>query len=131
MTGLMLALAIATQTFHLPQGMLSAVCFVESTHRPYVLVRKDGRTPSHGLCQVKEETARFLGFKGDTRQLMDPKVNAYYAAKYLRYQLNRYHGDIRKAVAAYNSGTYRENLSGQAVNQRYIIKVYVAWAEGR
>lgn len=48
-----------------------------------------------------------FGFKGTTQELMKPKVNALYAAKYLKYQQDHY-GDANWVVltAAYNAGKY-------------------------
>jgi soluble lytic murein transglycosylase-like protein len=83
--------------------LLSAVCFVESSHRPHIYVAQDGGSPSYGLCQIKESTARDMGFKKHSSFLLDPKTNAYYAAKYLAWQKKRW-GSWEKAVSAYNCG---------------------------
>ena len=84
-------------------NLLSAVCFVESGHKPSAYVAMDGQSPSYGLCQIKLATARQVGFEGSTRDLMHPATNALYAAKYLRWQYERY-GSWDKAVSAYNAG---------------------------
>ncbi len=110
-----------------PANVLSAICWVESSHRAHVINYADGRGDSLGLCQVKLSTARWMGFKGTREQLIrDPKANATYAAKYLKYQLKRYNGDLHKAIAAYNVGHYRAGA-----NSRYVQKVLVAVREGR
>jgi hypothetical protein len=133
MTGNILALALisSTQTFDLPPGLLSALCFVESSHRTYVVNHKDGGSRSNGACQIKLSTAKLLGYNGTEEKLLDPKVNAYWAAKYLRRQLDRYGGDVRKGVAAYNSGTLRINDMGHIRNQKYVNKVFRAWGDNR
>lgn len=128
---LMLAFTVATQTFALPQGLVSAVCFTESRHNVKAIHFNDGGEDSLGLCQVHLGTARDLGFKGTRKELSDPRTNIYYSAKYLNHQLSRYNGSIYKAVAAYNAGTYRLNDSGQVKNKQYVRKVFTAWAEGR
>lgn len=120
-----------TSSFHLPQGMLSAVCYVESHHQLHVLNIDDGNGSSLGVCQVKLATATMLGFNGDEAKLMRPKTNIFYASMYLAVQLERYNGDYYKAIAAYNTGTYKENKSGVAVNQSYVSKVVKAWREKR
>lgn len=127
-----LLLTSISVTTDLPKGLLSALCFVESSHRPAAVNQDDRGSASIGLCQIKLETARLVGFKGTAKQLQtDPKVNAMYAAKYLKKQLNRYSGDVRKAVAAYNAGTYFPRRDGLAMNQSYVNKVFKAWAEKR
>jgi soluble lytic murein transglycosylase-like protein len=53
-----------------------------------------------GLLQVMPETAQAFGAK----DLNDPTQVMAAGAKYLRFLLDRYHGDVQKAVAAYNCG---------------------------
>jgi soluble lytic murein transglycosylase-like protein len=53
-----------------------------------------------GLLQVMPETARNYGAK----DLGDPDQVMAAGAKYLRFLLDRYQGDVPKAVAAYNCG---------------------------
>lgn len=91
----------------------------------------DGGSPSHGVCQLKEATARLMGFKGSKKALINPEVNVYYSGKYLRYQLDRYAGDTGKAIAAYNAGTCRYNQRGQTKNRKYVKKVLRAWAQNK
>src|SRR5882724_7811726 len=117
MAALGLLFTIASQTQGLPIGLLSALCFIESTHHVEAFNANDKGSPSHGVCQVKFGTARAMGFTGTMDQLQDPTTNVRYASKYLRNQLRRYNNDTRKAVAAYNSGTYRIGVNGLPINQ--------------
>src|ERR1700732_2996185 len=89
--------------FNLPTGLLSSVCFVESGHRLTAYHKDDGKGNSVGVCQIKLGTARWLGFKGTEKQLMEPVTNVYYAGKYIRHQMDRYQS-VKKAVIAYNLG---------------------------
>jgi soluble lytic murein transglycosylase-like protein len=130
-TTLALILIAATNTFNLPPGLLSAVCYTESKHNPKAIHKDDGTENSLGMCQLHHSTAKELGYKGTAAGLLDAKVNVTYAAKYLQRQLKRYHGDTRKAVAAYNAGTYRENQKGEIMNRKYVSKVFTAWSEGK
>lgn len=114
-----------TQTYTLPKGLLSAVCWVESNHKISAVNRDDGSADSLGVCQVQLNTAKMLGFKGTVKQLMNPKENVKYAAKYLSLQLKRYHGDAPKALSAYNAGTATK------ANEYYVNKVLRAWNKGR
>lgn len=122
MTPLILSLlfAQATVDFNLPPDVLSSICYVESTHRVDAIHYNDGAGNSVGICQVKLSTAKWLGFTGTEEQLKDPRYNIHYAAKYFRYQLNRYNDSVLKAVLAYNKG----NAKGQLTNLDYYHKVY-------
>lgn len=106
--------------------LLSAICFVESSHIATKINLNDGKGHSYGICQIKLPTAAFMGFKGTSGLLMTPEVNVRYAAKYLSYQLIRYKGDMFKSVAAYNSGTYKEHK-----NCQYVQKVFNAYVQNR
>ncbi len=119
-----LALRLASQDFDLPEGLLDAICWVESSHRPQVVHKDDGRHNSLGLCQVQLRTAKGLGYRGTEKDLMAPKINAYYAAKYLYYQYQRY-GDWDLAVIAYNRG----NANGVRTSA-YLQRVKQAYANG-
>lgn len=128
---LALLFSAVSATFNLPDGLLSAISYVESRHRIITVgLEKDGGY-SLGLCQVKHMTAKYMGFSGDEDDLMRPEINAYYAGKYLRYQLDRYNQDVDKAVAAYNAGHYAVNSYGQIMNRKYVYRVRQAWSEGK
>jgi soluble lytic murein transglycosylase-like protein len=133
MTLAMLALTFAsvTQTLDLPPGALSAICWVESRHTPSALHPMDGNSDSIGICQIKLETGRLLGYKGTAAQLSDPTINILWAGYYLKKQLVRYDGDVVKAIAAYNAGKHRVNARGEIMNRKYVGKVMKAWGEGR
>ena len=107
--------------FNLPDGLLSSLCYVESGHNIEAVHLADGNGNSIGACQIKLKTARFMGFRGTEKQLMRPDVNIYYAAWYLRYQINRYRS-VRKGVIAYNIG----NAKGLTTSE-YQIKVFKQW----
>lgn len=124
---LLLLFAQATQDFGLPPDLLSSLCFVESHYDVKAINLDDGSSSSIGVCQIKLSTSRYLGFRGSERQLQNPSINIYYSGKYLRHQLDRYHWDIHKAVAAYNSGTVKFKNSEQFANQSYVNKVFKKW----
>lgn len=129
MTHLAIIFYAASQVFNLPPGLLESVCLVESNHNPKAFVSHDGGSASHGICQVKLGTANLLGFKGQPSALQEPELNALFAAKYLRRNLDRYSGDVYKAIAAYNAGKYLDSKTypGKAVNDKYVQKVYSVW----
>lgn len=130
MTELLLIFATVTQTFHLPEGLLSGLCYVESNHKIHAINKNDGGADSVGMCQIKFDTAKSMGYRGDVKTLHhSAALNAHYAGKYLRYQMNRYDQDVKKAIAAYNAGSYIINKNGLPVNRDYVKKVMNAWAD--
>lgn len=62
---------------------------------------------AQGLAQLMPGTARDLGV--DAR---DPYANLEGGARYLRAQLDRFDGDLEKALAAYNAGPGRVEQAG-------------------
>ncbi len=116
-----------SQTYNLPPGLLSALCYVESGHDVRALHLDDNGSPSIGVCQVKLSTARLLGFKGSESDLRDPKLNVRVAGQYLSYQLLRYNRNVHKAVSAYNAGTWTVNAQGHTRNVKYVNKVLRRW----
>jgi soluble lytic murein transglycosylase-like protein len=98
-----IAFLLAAALAGVDPALLSAVCYVESNHNAAAYSPHDGHSASYGTCQVKEATARGLGFKGSKADLQKYETNIYYAALYLSKQLKRY-GTIKKAVSSYNAG---------------------------
>ncbi len=62
---------------------------------------------ARGLAQLMPGTARQMGVNAD-----DPHANLEGGARYLREQLDRFGGDIEKALAAYNAGPGRVVRAG-------------------
>lgn len=106
-------------------ALLLAICTYE-TNLTNVVVYHDGGSPSYGVCQVKYETAKMMGFKGKAQDLVNPITNATWAAKYLKYQQSRYStSNWCKITAAYNAGTYIESkrIPGKPKNLKYVKRV--------
>ena len=88
------------------------------------------RTPSVFPLQprirqrLSEARLRYLetGERAFNTVLHEPEVNINLIAAYLRYQLDRYDGNIRDAVAAYNAGSVRRTPEGTYVNQWHVDK---------
>ena len=80
-------------------ALLSAVIEAESAFNPDAVSPKGAR----GLMQLMPATADRLGVS----QIHDPEQNLDGGARYLRYLIDLFGGDLRLALAAYNAG---ENL---------------------
>lgn len=113
---------VYSMQFNLPQGLLSSVCWVESNHKAHAYSHNDGGSPSYGVCQVKFQTAQFMGFTGKAKDLQKPEINIHYSAKYLAHQLKRYNGDVQKALIAYNQGSAKS-----LTRTKYSDKVLKTW----
>lgn len=107
--------------FDLSPALIEALVWQESRWRA------DARSPvgARGLAQLMPNTARDLGVDPD-----DPFANLEGGARYLREQLDRFGGDIEKALAAYNAGPGRVERAGGIPRIRET-QVYVAAIMGR
>lgn len=90
------AVAQYSQEYHLSTALLMAVIKAESDFNPTV-VSKAGAV---GLMQLIPETANRHG----VLDVYDARENIGGGAKHLRYLLDRFHGNVQLALAAYNAG---------------------------
>lgn len=98
--------------------LIAAIAWRESSFNPSA-IGDNGH--SIGLMQVKIATAEWMTQKTVTeQQLLDADFNLDVAARYIAYQMDRYHKNIRHAVAAYNHGSYHESAPGVPVNKDYV-----------
>lgn len=107
--------------FDLSPALMEALVWQESRWK------ENARSPvgAQGLAQLMPGTARYLGV--DAR---DPFANLEGGARYLREQLDRFGGDLEKALAAYNAGPGRVERAGGIPNIRET-RHYVAAIMGR
>lgn len=111
----------AAQQHHVQPALLLAVMKAESSFNP-TAISKAGAV---GLMQLIPETA----IRHGVRNLYDANENVSGGAKHLRYLLDRFHGNIRLAVAAYNAGERKVDRYGKIPpykeTQDYVKRVLV------
>jgi soluble lytic murein transglycosylase-like protein len=110
-----------SQRFDLSPSLLEALVWQESRWRENAV----SPVGAQGLAQLMPGTARYLGV--DSR---DPFQNLEGGARYLREQLDRFDGNLEKALAAYNAGPGRVERANGIPNIRET-KQYVAAIMGR
>lgn len=83
--------------YDLDERLLHAVIRAESDYDENAVSRKGAM----GLMQLMPETGKKYGVKN----FFDPEENISAGAKHLKSLMDRYFGDTRMALAAYNAGT--------------------------
>jgi len=79
-----------------PKALINAVIRAESEYNPKAV----SSAGAQGMMQLMPATARGLNVKNP----FDPEQNIHGGTKHLAYLLEKYNGDMEKAVAAYNAG---------------------------
>ncbi|WP_379920654.1 lytic transglycosylase domain-containing protein [Erythrobacter sp. R86502] len=97
------------ERFDLSPSLIEALVWQESRWKENAV----SPVGAQGLAQLMPGTARYLGV--DSR---DPFQNLEGGARYLREQLDRFDGDLEKALAAYNAGPGRVERAGGIPNIR-------------
>ncbi len=86
----------AAQKYGLPPHLIYGVIAQESAGDPQAV----SKVGAKGLMQLMDATAADLGVQNS----FDPYQNIMAGARYLREQLDRFDGDWKNALAAYNAG---------------------------
>jgi soluble lytic murein transglycosylase-like protein len=86
----------AAAKYNLPAELIRSVIRAESNFQADAVSPAGAR----GLMQLMPETARELG----VTNLFDVQQNIDGGARYLRQMLDRFGGDVKRALAAYNAG---------------------------
>jgi len=130
--------------YAIPKNLLYAIIQQESDFQ----VRAQTKD-SHGLGQIKLETAKSFCNIYKKSQLYDYRKNIDCTATFMRYQLDRYDNNTRLAISAYNAGTpficngfvYKRDLGsriqtlhrvrcrkkGTVANGDYVVGVMTKW----
>jgi soluble lytic murein transglycosylase-like protein len=100
-------------------GLVAAVIRVESDFRPHALSPKGAM----GLMQLMPATAKEMAVEDP----FDPEANIEGGTTYLKNLLDRYQGDLEKALAAYNAGAravdYAQGVPAFAETRQYVTRV--------
>ncbi|GEM_PF-336831 len=123
------AISWYAKKYRLDPALLRAVIKAESDFRPEAVSHKG----AVGLMQLMPETAASLRVADP----LDPIQNIRAGARQLRRLLNRYHGDLPLALAAYNAGMHR--VKGRTLPRipetrayvRKVLRYYHAFKPGR
>jgi soluble lytic murein transglycosylase-like protein len=102
-------------------ALVKAIIMAESGYNPKAVSRNGAR----GLMQLMPGTAKSLGVEN----IFDPEHNINGGVRYFKRLVNRFNGDLRLALAAYNAGT-RKVLNYKGVppfraTRLYIQKVFI------
>lgn len=95
---------LAAEKNSISAGLIRAVMRQESAFRPCAV----STAGAMGLMQIMPSTAETLGLE----DAFSPGENVEAGARYLKQLLDRYHGDRRLALGAYNAGTNRVDNAG-------------------
>jgi len=106
-----------------PPGLVRAVLMAESAGDPAAV----STAGAQGLMQLMPGTAAGCGITNP----FDPNENVQCGAGYLRSLLDRYHNNVKLAVAAYNAGPGAvdryHGVPPYAETQAYVLRVLSAY----
>jgi soluble lytic murein transglycosylase len=119
---------------NLDPTLIAGVIYVESRFRD-----QTSHAGAKGLMQLMPSTADYIAQKsGGTRfeqgDLADPQINISYGSWYLRYLLQRYHGNEALALAAYNAGEGKVDEWWRAAaddGERFRVRAHIPFPETR
>jgi len=103
-----------------PVRLAMAVVEVESSFR----ANATGKVGEIGLMQLLPRTARYIGVKGDLKQLYDPDMNIRYGMKYLGGAHKRAKGKTCRTILKYNAGHHATRMNPMSADYcRRIAKI--------
>lgn len=99
------------EEYHIDPAIILAMCFRESSYNPSAIGDSGN---SLGLMQIQprwnQERMQELG----CMDLLDPYQNVTVGVDILAWQLDRYDGDLAKALVAYNQGHFNGTVTQYA-----------------
>ena len=117
----------ACERYGVDVALVKAMIKAESDFNPRAVSRRGAM----GLMQLMPGTASLL----KVRDSFDPRQNVEGGVRYIRYLLDKYRGDLVRALAAYNAGEGAVSSYGRIPpypeTQRYVQKVLRYYHEYR
>jgi len=105
--------------------LIRAIIKVESNFNPSAINLTD---PSYGLCQVMPALAKGYGFAYDIKSLVNPDHNLNIALTFLKDLKQKYSGDLKAIIQAYNLGETKYNKGLKS--PEYLEKVLYYYYKG-
>jgi soluble lytic murein transglycosylase-like protein len=106
--------------YQVDPALIKAIIMAESGYNPKAVSKRGAK----GLMQLMPETAEALGVE----DIFNPRQNISGGVQYFRHLVNRFNGDVKLALAAYNAGSrYVRNYDGVPpfkATRYYIKKVF-------
>lgn len=110
-------IAQASQNYGVPSSLIKAVIETESSFNTEAVSSSGAK----GLMQLMDGTAQGLGVSDP----FDPAQNIDGGTRYLSYQLQRFGGEEKTALAAYNAGPGRLQKLGITNDEQLIEKLHL------
>lgn len=87
----------AADEFNIDAALIKAVIMAESSYNPKAISKRGAK----GLMQLMPATAKSLGVADS----FDPEENIFGGSLYLKTLIDKFDGDLKLALAAYNAGS--------------------------
>ncbi len=110
----------ASDLYEVEPELIQAIIMAESSYNPRAVSRRGAR----GLMQLMPATAKSLGVEDS----FNPEHNIHGGVRYFKQLLDRFGGDTRMALAAYNAGSKKvrkyQGIPPFKATKYYIKKVF-------
>jgi soluble lytic murein transglycosylase-like protein len=110
----------ASDRYEVEPELIQAIIMAESSYNPRAVSKRGAR----GLMQLMPATAESLGVKDS----FNPEHNIHGGVRYFKRLLDRFDGDTRMALAAYNAGSSKvreyQGIPPFKATQYYIKRVF-------